>query len=180
MKRSSGLTLIELLVATVLSAILMVLLGGVLRSVAQQRRWAAHQYQRAPSVCILRAQLQRDLENATSVAASSHAVRLSGLLAEDPISGRFLQRPAEVVYQVEPVAGTPCLVRTVVETMGGRGRRARRTLLWAGAGRISARWFRMREEPSGKESAVPTMPQSAELVVYDTGGRVLCRVNVVR
>ncbi len=192
MNKRSGLTLIELAVATLLSAILMVLIGGVLRSVAHQRVWALQQGARAPATSVLADQLERDLANARNLTAGRNSLRLQGLLAEDPATHLPLQRPAEVVYSIETLAGEPCLVRTIVQTGGGRARRAARMVLWIGAVRIETEQLRLpavlpaaqadgeTSESRSPRAADPNqMPARAEVVVYDRGGNVLCRVDVI-
>ena len=187
MCRSSrtGLTLIELLVATLLSALLMALIGGVLRSIDRQRRWSAREARRAPATSILQQQLERDLANARRIETGRDAMRLTGWLAEDPRTRLPLLRRAEIRYTVEQVGGRACLVRTLRQGVAGTPRR-RRDILWCGVGKLEVIRFDVASivpdgagESQKKKRDADRMPSRVEVVIRDTAGEVLCRTDVV-
>ncbi len=179
----SGWTLIELLAVTVVTALLMALLTGVLRSVVRQRDWIMTLQERAPAVTILQDQLRRDLDNTTHIVTGKGWVKLDGLLAEDPATRRPVHRPGEVVYAIATIAGRRCLVRRVRETAGGRGGPMRQAVLWAGVSTVTAHQFQSPRLPGDEQDATdlsPSMPSSARMELYDDRGRLVCRVEVVR
>ncbi len=179
----SGWTLIELLAVTVVTALLMALLTGVLRSVVRQRDWIMALQEQAPSVTILQDQLRRDLDNTTHIVTGNGWVKLQGLLAEDPATRRPVHRSGEVVYAVVTIAGRRCLVRRVRETGGGPSGSVRQAVLYIGVSTITAQQFRTPRFPGEEGEATnvaPLMPSSARIELYDDEGRLVCRVEVVR
>ena len=184
--RRAALTLVELLAATVLSALLMILVAGILRSITRQQAWVASEAGRSPAVVVVGDLLERDLDNARHIATGAGRLRLRGLLAEDPSTHLPTHRRAEVVYEVRRLAGHRCLIRTLAHTSGNGAPERWRRVVWLGAGRLVTQQFRLPTNlgaPTPDDQTVPgmdPMPPRLEVVVYDESGDVLCRVNAVR
>lgn len=110
-RRSSGFTLVELLAATVLSAVLVVAMLLIVAGIGRDRREIARRAAADVPAELIEV-LRWDLLSARAIEFRENGVLLSGYGSLDrqtlsPLS----HRPAEVVYQVEELAGRPWLVR---------------------------------------------------------------------
>jgi hypothetical protein len=128
----NGFTLVELLAATVLSALLMVTLLMVVASLGRERTAIAKRAatQTPPGVVEL---LRWDLLSARSVRMKDGTMTLSGFGSLDrrtlaPIS----HRPVDVVYEVRELGGESWLVRRQIE----KGQRPLTELICAGVREI--------------------------------------------
>ena len=102
-----GFTLIELLAATALSAILMTVGFGVLRSIGRPVASGAGEAWTVPLASTLRA----DLAHAVAVRVDGDAITFAGLNAIDPTTFAPSHRPATVAYRVATIGGLRWLVR---------------------------------------------------------------------
>lgn len=189
-----GFTLIELIAATALGALLMILLTGVLRSIVLQQRRAHRVAAQVPPSVILADQIRRDLQNARSVASDAQSLSLTGLLGQDPTSRLPTQRPARVIYTIQRISGTTYLVRTLEQDVEQRGRQTIRSVLWRGASRIdtvvssnpllgqSAQPTRAQgaRSPIDTDSLANHMPSRVEVSIRSDQGVTLCRVVVIQ
>jgi prepilin-type N-terminal cleavage/methylation domain-containing protein len=106
-----GFTLVEMLAATALSAVLLVTMLAVIASLGRERRAAAatNRAEVPPGVVEL---IRWDLVNARELNGEAGRVTLSGYGALDPDALAPLgHRPIEVVYEVRRAAGRSWLVR---------------------------------------------------------------------
>lgn len=95
-----GLTAVELLVATALSAMLMVGILGLLSTLQVQSRELIQKAQSEPWIQRLSQHLRRDLMNTRQVTASRDRLVLRGYLGTDAISDQGTLEAAEVTYHV--------------------------------------------------------------------------------
>ncbi len=192
-RTSRGFTLIEMLVATVLAAMLMVLVAGVLRSMNRQNRWVSNLVVRHPAVLLLRRQLECDLYNARTLVARNGQIRIHGLLAEGGPDRLLLHRPADVVYELRSISGNRCLVRTLLQTGRTGVTIRRRQIVWRGVERMEFQAFQITDPAESPEAAIPNqngrsvsdgklppMPARIEWQLFDNRDGLLCQVTYVR
>ncbi len=106
-----GVTLVEVLVATMLSVVLLTAIGGILRSMQTQRKALAGDTGEAEWRRSLVDQLTWDILNSRRIHVRANRVRLIGYAGRDPETGMPEHRPTEVVYQVVSEAGQSWLIR---------------------------------------------------------------------
>ena len=143
-----GFTLIELIAAATLTAILMVAVALTLRqSLADAAMADAVRAARSPH--LLESLLAQDIGNARGLASAAGEAVLTGYLASDPATGQPTLGRATVVYRIDRGR----LLR--IERSGGQ---IRTDLLWLGVAGLA--FDAAAEEDSG------TQPQAAS----ETGG----------
>lgn len=106
-----GFTLVEMLVATLLATLLMGALVGVLRSMDRQREALTADDLRQPWQGRLEERLRWDFQNARQMHASRSQLTLIGYGSHDRSDGMATHEPCEVVYWVQQVGSTTCLLR---------------------------------------------------------------------
>jgi len=106
-----GFTLIELMVATVLAALLMAAVLGVLKGVTRSQKTLMRGDTAPPWQARLISQLEWDLTNSRSVVPTVDGFQLKGFAGRDFASGAALHGPTTVQYAVRNVAGQLWLVR---------------------------------------------------------------------
>ena len=91
-----GFTLVEMLAASVVIAMVMVVLVQIAHSSARQARRALALKSSHPSVTILGEQIERDVRNADGIATVPKGVVLFGAIATHPQTGESTHRLARV------------------------------------------------------------------------------------
>jgi hypothetical protein len=108
----SAMTLVELLAATILAALLMAAVLGVLKAVTrEQRALRIHPSAEAWQAQLIR-QLEWDLANSRSVTSTATGFQLVGFAGRDFASGAALHCRTSIEYAVEMVHGRSFLVRS--------------------------------------------------------------------
>ena len=103
--QTRGFTLIEVVVALTLSAVLMIVVTTVMGQAITLRNDVAAAAATLPGDELLRDQLTRDWTLADAVLVADDGFWLLGQLLRDDASGRMTQRPAVVRYRVVDAAG---------------------------------------------------------------------------
>ncbi len=109
--RRDGFTAVELLVATALSAMLMVSILGLLATMNVHCRELMRQSEAQPWKHLLDQQLQRDLANTRQVTVAENQIVLVGYVGTQGLGHDNTLRAAEVTYQIAIVGRTLCLFR---------------------------------------------------------------------
>jgi type II secretory pathway component PulJ len=110
--RRSAMTLVELLAATILAALLMAAVLGVLKAVTrEQRALRIHPSAEAWQAQLIR-QLEWDLANSRSVTSTATGFQLVGFAGRDFASGAALHCRTSIEYAVQNVRGQSFLVRS--------------------------------------------------------------------
>jgi prepilin-type N-terminal cleavage/methylation domain-containing protein len=117
-KNRAGMTLIELLAASALAALLMVSILGVLRSLRVQSRVLLADDPVESWKLQLREQLQWDLTNARKMSWRPDRLCLRGYGGRETVTDRATLRPTEVIYSVREVGDRHWLVREEVHLDG--------------------------------------------------------------
>ena len=110
-RRRRGFTLLELLVATVLGALLMAALATTLRVTLAESKRVEESRSAQTAVRPFVQQLRRDIVNADSFALSPGGMVLAGAIHRDLVTHQSTQRLATVRYVVTSVSGTRVLLR---------------------------------------------------------------------
>ena len=139
MKR--GFTLVEMLGATALAAVLMVAAFQVLASLGRTRALLAGQEKQPPGVDRLAEAIRSDLVNARFIRPSDGRLDLVGF-------GGGAHRPATVTYSLRTAGGRGWLVREQVGERTGPARRAERSVQLC-CGGVAA--FRLELMPNARE-----------------------------
>ncbi len=106
-----GVTLVEVLAATMLSVVLLTAINGILRSMQTQRKALAGDTGAAEWRRSLVDQLTWDVLNSRRIHVRANRVRLIGYAGRDAATGMPQHRPTEVVYHVFVEEGQSWLVR---------------------------------------------------------------------
>ncbi|NND99090.1 MAG: hypothetical protein HKN47_17370 [Pirellulaceae bacterium] len=165
-QRRSAFTLLELLVSSVLTALLMIALLSVLRSALQTSRQADNLNHRSASPLWLAEQIERDIRNARGIQAGPNEVRLFGSLGRDK-NGMPNYRPAYVGYRI----GRNGLARWESGSVDpGRGA----SLVWFGATQLRVDLASSDDDESLTRAPDPSqtgglqpIPPSVQLIVVD-------------
>jgi hypothetical protein len=99
--RRPGITLVEVLAATVLATILLGSILGVVQSLERQRRAVQRLHPDEAWLRRLEAQLRHDVANSRWMRSEPAQLTLVGYGGHDPQTGRPTWRPTEVRYVVE-------------------------------------------------------------------------------
>lgn len=143
MKRS-GFTLVEMVAATIVIAMLFGVLSMFMRSVVGQRKRADDVRLKHPDTSVFEDQLVRDVRNASGWASDGSGLTLFGGLGTNPLTGQGTHQLARVGYSVQTIGGTGVLVRTEQAAQGPSHQR----VVWFNAGGLTASTAR----PSGLTS----------------------------
>lgn len=117
--RRRGMTAIEVLASTILSALLMTALIGILRGLKAQERTLESRRPQPAWQQSLEAALANDLQQATTYQLTPYALTLAGHGGRDE-SGRSNWLPSRVVYEVRKAEGCEALVRREIPAEGGK------------------------------------------------------------
>jgi prepilin-type N-terminal cleavage/methylation domain-containing protein len=176
----NAFTLLELLVSSVLTAILMVALLSLLRSVARTSRQVEQLQVATASKEILESQLTFDLKNARGARKGPNELVLFGFLARDR-NGMPTLQPSYVGYKIQPVG----LVRWQSATPSPRASdKSDRTLIWHGAANMTAHVDTPIDDSASSDivklQAGGLLPMSARarFLIHDTAGRLITEVSV--
>lgn len=105
-------TLVELLAASTLTALVMVAVLGIIGGLSARQRELAQYDSNAAWKSRFRQQLQWDLANARAIQILPNAFVLTGFASRDLNSGMATHKATKIVYWCKAVAGHDCLVRT--------------------------------------------------------------------
>jgi type II secretory pathway component PulJ len=105
------MTLVELLAATILAALLMAAVLGVLKSVTRAQKVLARNGPTEGWQARLVNQLEWDLANSRTVVTTAEGFELGGFAGRDFASGAALHCPTSIQYAVRNLGGRSCLVR---------------------------------------------------------------------
>jgi len=139
--RRPGFTLLEMLLATALAAILMVGVLGLITDIGSSQLAAAESEEpgRSPTAALeaWAALLREDLEHAREVDLSQpNELRLVGTHALDSARREATHRPVEVVYRMEEIDGRSVLVREQAALDVATNRNVQRDLVCGGVDRF--------------------------------------------
>lgn len=168
-------TLIELLASSILAAMLMIVIVGLVRTTHAQSRAARRAWEANPATSILADQIRRDFVNARHWEMRSNQVRLSGYLAQDLRTGKQTFRPAEVVYAIVTSRQSTWLLRQEAQFDEVIGKRVRRDALWQGAAALEVVPGSDDAEFESASGAAPpgmtALPSRLLLAVRDPSGK---------
>jgi len=163
-------TLIELLAASLLAAMLMAVIVGLVRTTHAQSRAAQRALAANPATSILTDQIRRDFVNARYWAVLPDQVRLSGYIAHDLRTRRQTFRRAEVTYAVVSNRQGSWLVREETQIDEVIGRRSQRDVVWHGvAGLDVAALDNSQFEPAAGAAPPGMTPVPSHLTVEIRG-----------
>ena len=174
-QRPSGFTLLELLVSSTLTAMLMIGLLTVLRSALQTTQHAEQLSHSNASTLLLNEQIDHDLRNARGIAQRNNELLLHGFLQRDGDAMANYQ-VAYVGYRIRPAG----LVRWQSDSSAGQNT-ASEILVWAGATQLSVRFDGIDDEATASQSdlllagGLPIAPPSIEFLLMDASGRVISK-----
>jgi|GEM_PF-5003387 len=144
--RMAAMTLVELLAATALAAVLMTAVAGVLRLLAVERR-ALDDHRTPPAWKEqLLEQLRWDLANSRSMRVARTKLQLTGYAGCDFQTGAVTHRPAEVIYELRRQNARDWLVRRELHQNGTDDDRQRTELVCDGVGTMTVRCVKTGEE----------------------------------
>ena len=131
-RRSSGMTLIEVVAASALAVLMMAAISGVLKSLRAQKSAlgagaADTRWQRS-----LVDRMRWDLMNSRDMITSPRKLQLMGFCGRDPASTETTHRLVEVVYAVRENAGQSCLMRNETPLDGQSVKRGETELMAVG------------------------------------------------
>jgi type II secretory pathway component PulJ len=112
LQRRSGMTLVELLAATILAALLMAAVLGVLKAITREQKALKSDGSSEPWQAQLIRQLEWDLTNSRSVVTTANGFQLIGFAGRDFATGAALHCRTSVEYAVQDVEGKSFLVRS--------------------------------------------------------------------
>lgn len=115
-KARHGLTLVELLAATILASMLMVAVLGVLQSLTRQQKMLLDLNQTEPWQARFWEQLEWDLTNSRTVQVTPEKIVLEGYAGRDAGTQTLTHRPTRIEYSVLQTEATSLLSRYEVET----------------------------------------------------------------
>lgn len=108
----SAMTLVELLAATILAALLMAAVLGVLKAVTREEKTLKGDVSGATWKAQLVRQLEWDLANSRTVLATANGFQLVGFAGRDFASGAPLHCRTSIEYAVQTTRGRSFLVRS--------------------------------------------------------------------
>jgi hypothetical protein len=165
----SGVTLVELLLALTLSALLLVALRGVVTTARAQSEIAAEQAREAEAwKRRIRQRLKFDIRNSRQVRIRPGRIVFEGYAGRDPVSGHADHHACRVTWSLFDPAGRGFLVRRSEPTSSRLGNAADLELMAVGVRELLAG----RPEDSLRELRIP-VPAADEPHGYSSGLRVL-------
>ncbi len=170
-----GFTILELLVATALTALLMVAILHVISALGRSNAALARQENTGWRTDLLDA-LRHDLSSATTAGFRHNAVILSGHGALDRSSLVRTQEPVTVIYGVAQIHGRPWLVRTQ-SPRGGSAQAPWAELMCADVKSFSVQVPGARSPADEGEEAIPPV---VSIIVESASDTVLNETMVLR
>ena len=177
--RSRGFTLIEVLVATVIGAILVVAVLGVLRTLLRKEDMPP------PAISsVLAEQLRRDFSNARYFRETVSGVEISGP-ASQSVAGEALWTQGTVAFEVRRVSASESQAGVLTRRDSPLNERQAGELLWLGVGGIRVDSFVLDESdlpisPEAKAQGWRPLASSFELSLFDDRGNLWHRESIVR
>lgn len=182
-RRQCGFTLLELVVAVVLTAIMAVAVANVLRSLLGEQRMYRRDSHPAPQ---LNALLRQDLLNSRYYRITPDGLQLLGHNGSDPRTGQPQLTSAEVTLAVRPTQQGGLLVRTEIAQDAPLQAARRSSPVWLG---VSAVRFETNyldsssfEESINPSLPVPTgwkrLPAACSIVLLDDRGSILTTESI--
>ncbi len=170
--RRGGFTLVELLAASVVLSMLLLVLVSVARTSRLQSARAADLSRRFPSTGLAGEHIERDLRNASGLQVTRDGVAMFGPISTDAGSGLQTLQPARVQYQVRRIGGHTVLLRS---EQSGRGQNTNR-IVWIGASALRVEPV----EPAPPASldvratgGLSPMPASLRVRILDASGNAI-------
>ncbi len=127
-----GFTIIELLAASALAALLTLAGFRVIASINRSNAAMAKQESIAPDTAVIIELLRRDLVHARYIKAARNTLSLAGHGGVSPADYSATHLPALIVYRVQRVGSRPWLVREQGSLVPGRPRAPWMELVWPG------------------------------------------------
>ena len=178
--RRAGFTLLEMIVACVLMAVLMTVVVRVLNVVLRESRDENYGNQ-AFVAEILAAQIRRDVTNARQYRFTPSRLELLGFVAQEQHTGKPLLTQAIASYRIQPTSEGTVLVREQRASVAAS--RSFTQPVWAGATSISfATSYVENDDRSGStaEGGWLELPEIVELSVLGEQSRPLFSEMIVR
>ena len=133
---ASGFSLMELMVAIALSALVVTAITGLTRQMIHRRAWIESQETQPQWELILSRQLTRDFELAESVKVYQGRIELTGHLGADFVTGQETMQAAKVEYFLQPIQGINWLLRRETDLNSLSNRNSRTSLVAHGIGQL--------------------------------------------
>jgi hypothetical protein len=176
-------TILELLAATALTALLMVAVLQVIGSIGRTRAAMSRQSADGPWKADLLDALRRDLVNSSGIRYEANAVTLTGHAALDPLTLDPVHEPVVVTYGVTTRANRTWLYRRQAPRDGFRGSPAWSELLAPDVARFTLRPatdLPVATGPPTREGDAPPVPRAVLVELDGPAGRLIAKTLVVR
>lgn len=171
----SGFTLVELVAASLVMSMLLMVLVSVTRSGDRQSRRARALQRSHPSVSILKDQIVRDVRNADGMRITAAGVELFGALATDPGTGAGTHQPAYVAYVVRSAGSRRVLMRTERTPRGAE----RSQLAWMDCGGLqlsaAGSFVSVTAAVSG---SLPPIPEVVTVELFNSEGQAILQERI--
>lgn len=178
----AGFTLVELMAALVLSALLTTAVIGVLKGMVQQRKLLPESHWADGWKLQLKETLHADFAHARRMHSDSQRVILLGYGSRDAANGAVTHRPVEVTYEIEAVAGRAWLTRT--EQFVGSQAAPVRELVAHGIARLRVTRMEDEDEPEeeleSEASSFYAVPSRLRCRLLDGDGKVVVESGVLQ
>lgn len=162
-----GMTMIELMAASVLASLLMVAVLGILLTMSAQRRALRTIATVAPWREQLLAQLRWDFTNARTMSWSAGELRLYGLGGRDFATASVTQRPSEVIYSIRRMTGKNWLLRSEIDVDSRSNRNMRAELVCFGVERFD---FRLLDRDEEVPQRIIPVPRTFRMILHGETG----------
>lgn len=158
----TGFTLIELIAASVLASMMMVVLMAVVWSASRDlTRIQADQTSDFPTTVMID-RIRADLRNARGMIATSQSLILHGFVARSPLNGQSDGTEGRVTYQIVTSGGRSKLVRAEGD---------QQKVVWVGA----SQWTVESLETSDPEDSLLALPEAGGLPGIPSAFRITLR-----
>lgn len=178
-RAATGMTVVELLAAVSLGALMMVLVLTVMGSLSARRQALIERAARQPWQQQLAGQIHLDLVRSSWMELTAGKLILRGLGGTDFEVGSMNHRTAEITYSIQNIAGRSWLMRRETHMLSPSSRNARSEPLAAGVGGLVVANLDGTFIPPGKSTPIPE--SLAILVSAEHGNkRILDQVMYLR
>lgn len=133
-----AMTLVELMAASALAAVLLSASFGVIGSLAAQRKTQTCDGYTEPWRKQLSEQLRWEIANARKMCATPTELRLVGYCSTDFVTDEATHRPCEIIYSIHNDGSRSWLIRREIHLDSGTLKNSRTELAAAGITRIDA------------------------------------------
>lgn len=113
-----GFTLIELMAATAIAGMMVIVTMEMLGHLTTQVADGKQRYHSRPWLNVLKAQIQSDFAHCRSIIVKNNELRLDGYTWQDPETGVAQRRPTQIIYQLPKSANRGWLMRKQVDLTG--------------------------------------------------------------